>query len=104
MPMLYDDMYSGKHFFWGVRPSAMYSRVFQLLPPDITTRSLDIGCGEGRNSIFFARFGYSVEAFDLSSEGVRKTREWADRLNITVDAYRTDLYQVQLRKPHDFVF
>lgn len=104
MPEFYDDKYSENELFWGVRPSAMCYKVLQILPPGKTTRLLDIGCGEGRNSIFFARNGYSVEAFDLSSEGVRKTQEWAERLNIDVNVYQADLNQVQLREPYDVVF
>ena len=39
---------------------------------------LDIGCGEGRNAIFFARNGYDVTAFDLEKDGVETPIRVAD--------------------------
>ena len=40
-------------------------------------RVLDFGCGLGRHSIFFARQGFHVSAFDLSPEGVSHLERWA---------------------------
>lgn len=36
---------------------------------------LDLGCGVGRHAIFFARRGFTVEAFDLSEEGLAELKE-----------------------------
>lgn len=32
----------------------------------------DIGCGEGKDAVFFARCGYMVSAFDLSEVALEK--------------------------------
>ncbi|MBN1412718.1 MAG: class I SAM-dependent methyltransferase [Spirochaetales bacterium] len=50
-------------------------------------RILDLGCGTGRNSVFFAENGFSVNAFDLSEEGLtvlKKSIEGRD-LDIMID-------------------
>lgn len=39
------------------------------MPPITPLKLLVIGCGEGRNAVFFARNGYEVSAFDLSTKG-----------------------------------
>jgi SAM-dependent methyltransferase len=35
-------------------------------------RLLDLGCGTGRHAVFFAEQGFSVDAFDLSKEGIER--------------------------------
>ena len=49
-------------------------------------RFFDLGCGLGRHSLFFAREGFSVDAFDLSASALEPLRaEAADKkLNISV--------------------
>jgi SAM-dependent methyltransferase len=49
-------------------------------------RCLDVACGLGANSIFAARAGYAVDAFDISLEAVRSLRNAAlsERLPIRV--------------------
>ena len=42
------------------------------MPPTRPLKVLDIGCGEGKDAVFFARNGYDVTAFDLSKEGIEK--------------------------------
>lgn len=39
---------------------------------------LDLGCGLGRHSILFGKNGFNVECFDISSEAIDKTKEWAE--------------------------
>lgn len=43
---------------------------------------LDLGCGLGRHSLFFARHGFAVSAFDLSHDGIEKWRSDAQELGI----------------------
>jgi SAM-dependent methyltransferase len=44
--------------------------------------ALDIGMGQGRNSIFLAQQGWDVTGFDPSEEGVRQARERAAKLGL----------------------
>ncbi len=39
-------------------------------PAQGRTRLLDLGCGIGRHALFFARRGFSVDAFDLSESAI----------------------------------
>ncbi|MFB3891238.1 MAG: class I SAM-dependent methyltransferase [Phycisphaerae bacterium] len=66
----YDREYAPRAYYWGKKPSLLCFKVLELMPPDRPLRLLDIGCGEGRNAVFFARNGYDVTAFDLSPAGV----------------------------------
>lgn len=49
----YEDVYNNDEYFWGVQPSAMCLKVLELMPPTKPLSLLDIGCGEGKDSVFF---------------------------------------------------
>jgi SAM-dependent methyltransferase len=48
--------------------------------------ALDIGMGQGRNSIFLAQQGWDVTGFDPSEEGVSQARERAAKLGLHLRA------------------
>jgi len=52
--------------------------------------ALDIGMGQGRNSIFLAQQGWDVTGFDPSEEGVRQARERAAKQGLHLRALVVD--------------
>lgn len=48
---------------------------------------LDVGCGFGRNSIFFAKNGFDVSGFDLSEHSVNLTLEKAKNNNVELKKF-----------------
>lgn len=55
---------------------------------------LDLGCGLGRHTILFAKEGFNTYAFDLSEDGVEKTKQWAGQLNLKVDCKVGDMLEL----------
>lgn len=49
-------------------------------------RALDVGMGQGRNSLFLARQGWEVTGFDSADEGVRQAKVEAARLGLRLSA------------------
>ena len=49
-------------------------------------KALDIGMGQGRNSLFLAAMGWEVTGFDISDVGVKQAREEAAKRGLKVDA------------------
>lgn len=43
---------------------------------------LDVGCGYGRNSIYFAKKGFEISGFDLSERSIEVTKENAENNNV----------------------
>jgi len=74
------------------------------MPPERPLKLLEIGCGEGRNAIFFARNGYEVHAFDLSEKGVEKTKQSADQAQVVIRVFRADLNAFRLAETYDILF
>lgn len=65
---------------------------------------IDLGCGEGRDSIYFARMGYRVTGVDISSVGVRKATLRAARLGVDARFQVGDLRTYRLSHPAEVVF
>lgn len=61
-------------YIWGKAPSAFAKELIPLVPRE--GRILDLGCGEGRDSVYFASRGFTVTGVDASAAGLEK----ADRL------------------------
>ena len=81
------------------------ARIFlQKFPPREDQPLIELGCGEGRDAIFFARNGYRVTGFDFSAEGVRKSIAWAEELNLSIDFFQADIIAYRLEKSYDVVF
>ena len=91
MPNPYDIRYAGPDYYWGMRPSALCPRVLELAPTEGSPRLLDIGCGEGRDAVFFARSGYAVSAFDSSPQGVEKAARLAHEAGVDLDVFTADV-------------
>lgn len=75
-----------------------------MLPPHHPLRLLDIGCGEGRNAVFFARNGVQVSAFDTSRRGVEKTKQLAADAGVPIKAFEADINDFHLTEPFDVLF
>lgn len=65
-------------YIWGTEPSALAREVSRLLPPGADV--LDLGCGEGRDSVFFAAEGFDVTGLEISRAGLHKAARLARAL------------------------
>jgi tellurite methyltransferase len=104
MKNIYNERYDTEKYYWGKQPSGMCYRLLALFPPDRPLKLLDVGCGEGRNAIFFARNGYEVTAFDLSPKGVKKTRKLADDIGVKVTVFEANILEYRLNHKFDIIF
>lgn len=62
-------------YIWGTEASPLARQVSALLPPG--ARVLDVGCGEGRDSVFFAERGFDVTGVDIAGSGLAKAERLA---------------------------
>lgn len=79
----WDDRYSASELVWGVQPNRWVEQEVAALPAG---RALDLGAGEGRNSIWLASRGWEVTAVDYSQVALDRARRLADdRLGSAAD-------------------
>jgi tellurite methyltransferase len=102
----YDGKYAGREFYWGKTPSAMCDRIIEIAKPgpDRSLKLLDLGCGEGRNAVYFARHGFEVVGLDLSPPGLEKTRKYAEEMGVHVETIHADIVHYELRETYDVLF
>ena len=101
----YEEVYKNDSYFWGVRPSDMCLKVLELLPTDgKPLKLLDIGCGEGKDAVFFARCGYDVSAFDISDAGIEKTKRLANSANVHVNVFKANVFDFRLEESYDVLY
>lgn len=55
------------------------------------SKILDLGCGSGRHSVFFAKEKFKVFGFDLSKDSVGRAKEILQRMNLHVNLRTWDM-------------
>lgn len=80
---MWNQRYQGEELLFGEAPNE-YLRAQQARLPR-GGRALCVADGEGRNSVWLARQGLRVDAFDIAEAGVAKARRLADRQGVRVD-------------------
>lgn len=82
-------------------PTADVNEFWSLFPQG--GKVLDVGCGEGRNALFLARKGMTVDAFDISEAGVQKALRIANAQNIVINAWAQDLTKYIFTSDYDVI-
>lgn len=82
----YDDVYNEEGFYWGENPNTLALGIPDIVSPrgNQGIKLIDLGAGEGRDSIFFSSHGFDVTAVDASEPGLEKIRRWAEEENLKI--------------------
>ena len=96
----WDARYAERELVWSATPNATVAEEVADLPPG---RALDLACGEGRNAIWLAERGWSVEALDFSEVALDKARALAEDRGAKVAWRRSDLTAESGFEPADLV-
>ena len=73
-------------------PAAFLRQIFQTGPWEIQPgRALDIATGKGRNALFLAEKGFTVDAIDISEVGLQQAQRQAEKQGLTLNLIQADL-------------
>jgi len=73
-------------------PAAFLRQILQTGPWEIQPgRALDIATGKGRNALFLAEQGFTVDAIDISAVGLQQAQRQADQKGRTLNLIQADL-------------
>ena len=87
----YEKWYECDGYYWGTEPAGFLDELIALCPPSKDKKVLDIGCGEGKDAVYMAAKGYTVSAFDVTENGIRKTIRLAEERGVEINAYVDDI-------------
>lgn len=77
----WNERYQSARDLYGLEPNQFVSAELAGLAP---RKVLDLGCGQGRNSVWLASQGHDVTGLDLSAVGIDQARELAARAGVEV--------------------
>ncbi len=102
----YDKLYARQEYYWGKKPSKMCDNVIEIIRPNpnFRPRLLDLGCGEGRNAVYFAQHGFDVYGLDASLLGLKKTRRYAKEAGVQVKTIQADITSYKIADTYDVIF
>ncbi len=99
MAVAYDTYYQTENYFGKPYPEltdffSKYSKKGKVL---------DIGCGQGRDSIALARLGFSVTGIDNSAIGIDQMNRIAEIENLKVTGMVADIFEFDNFTDYDFI-
>ncbi len=100
----YEAKYRQTDFYWGIRPNHLCYEIMKLRPPIKLYHVLDIGCGEGKDAVFFAKNGYAVTAFDIAESGIQKAHDLALRNQVEICLMKSDVHDFRTNIMFDIIF
>ncbi|MFW9970648.1 MAG: class I SAM-dependent methyltransferase [Candidatus Odinarchaeota archaeon] len=88
---------------WDIgRPQKAFIQLVDQIP--LKGKMLDVGCGTGENSIFFAKHGFDVIGIDYVEEAINKALKKTENRNINVKFYVMNALNLEdLHQKFDFI-
>lgn len=84
----WDRAYSDPSLVFNTTPNAFLTEVVKGLKPG---RALDIGMGQGRNSVYLAKLGWDVTGFDISERGMELARKSAAAAGVKITTIKASM-------------
>ena len=100
----YFELYKNKDYFWTTEPNALSYKLLQMFPPAKYRTVLELGCGEGRDAVFFGMNRYDVTAIDNVSTGIEKGIQLAAANQIQADFLCADIRSFTSKTEYDMIY
>jgi len=94
----FDDMYKNEELYYGLAPSPYLEMLIKREKFHHNEHALDVGCGDGRNSIFLAENGFQVTAIDNSKEAILKLQNFSKERRLNIKAVVADVTKYKFKK------
>ena len=99
--------FAAPDYFYGLDPGPVARRAVRyhrpLLWPNQTARALDVGCGEGQDTLFLAQSGYVSTGLDFTPNGLAKARKLVQENGCDAAFVRADIGEWESGEKFDLV-
>lgn len=92
---IWNERYSSNEYVYGKQPNTYLKEQLETLS---VGSILFVGEGEGRNAVYAASKGWKVSAYDISSEGKKKTLLLASQHKVHIDYHVGELQDLNYEK------
>lgn len=72
-PKWWDEYYINNNMAWGDIPATFLEDILPLIPKNATV--LDLGCGNGRNTVLFCKHGFTTTGLDFAQSAVETAKK-----------------------------
>lgn len=102
----YDGEYKKEEYYWGIKHSLLAEQVTKIMQDKIKQgkRLLDIGSGEGRDSIYFAKCGFQVDSLEISTPGIEKIKKCSQLAGCGVQVIHANMIGYELTDCYDVIY
>ena len=97
---MWEKEYKENKCYWGLKPDPTLEKYINDIPKG---KALDIGAGEGRNSLFLAKNGFKVEAIDKIPAGLKKIEKAAKKHNLSIKTTLCDVKNFKFKKGYSLI-
>jgi 2-polyprenyl-3-methyl-5-hydroxy-6-metoxy-1,4-benzoquinol methylase len=83
-----------------IEPCPLLKKFYFVVIPG---KALDIGCGQGDNSIFLARHNFEVEAIDINEKYISYLKTTSKRENLSLIPQKKDIRNFKFNKHYSLI-
>lgn len=95
-------LYLQEDYYWGKEPNELAKKILKYAAPP--KKVVDIGAGEGRDSVFLAQQGFDVLAMDIAPVGLDKVSRLAEEFDTQVQTLEANINDVVFADSFDVVY
>lgn len=101
MKPFWEEEYKNKEKSTFGGPSKEIEDIVPCLSGD--AKILDVGCGDGRNSLYLASLGFQIDAFDISQNAIDKINYLKTRKNLKINTCVCDILDFDFKYTYDLI-
>lgn len=85
------------HFGKKPIPTSALANFLRKLNPPKGLKAIDMGCGEGRDSICLSMFGFDVTGIDASRSALKRAKEYAKTKKVSINFLVADIMNLPVK-------
>lgn len=97
---IYEKIYSEHKCTFGAEPSPIVKKALEYVH---SGKAIDLGAGEGRNSLFLAERGFEVTAVDNANVAIEKIKKFADKRKVKLNTLVSDVRTLEIPEGEDMI-